>query len=96
MWSNEIQNRDFRDLFNISFRLNVKTTVIKNDADQVGDLDIGNLVLKRKVNSISMVFECVYSAEISLDEVAFDVKKVNCNLIHPKSFYHRIYILISG
>lgn len=57
--------------------LNVKTTVVKNDADPVGNLDIGNLVLKRKVNSISMVFECVYSAEISLDEVAFDVKKAD-------------------
>jgi hypothetical protein len=92
MWSNEIENHDFRNLFNIFFRLNVKTTVTKNDADKVENLNIGDLVLKRKVNSISMVFECVYSAEFSLNEVEFDVKKVNCSFNYPKSFYNTINI----
>jgi hypothetical protein len=63
------------------FRLNLKTTITKsrNENDMVM---LGDNILIRTANEVSMVFLCVYETEIKLTDAKFDVKKVRLSFTY--------------
>ena len=53
---------------------------------------LGDDVLIRNANGVSMVFLCVYETEIKLTDAKFDVKKVRLSFTLAKSFNNKIFI----